>query len=244
MSPGGHAFISWWTANVVSLSRRDRLLVLLGGILPDVDGLSVLFGWEAFLNYHHLVAHNLAVGLLWLAVAAITADQRGRCLVLVLCNWHLHLACDYFGSGGYDGSVWVLPYFYPLLGSHGTDGIFVGPDWYWNPWQWQLRAWPNLLIVVIAGLGWLYIAVRLDRTWFEFIWPAMDRELCRTLRRWFGGQPVAEWSEREGRFIRRSFVLITTVAVLACVVAASQARSRTAPGHATGSRSLSAFHLP
>ena len=40
MAPGTHALIGWWSAN--GLSRQDRLLVFLGGVLPDVIGLGGL----------------------------------------------------------------------------------------------------------------------------------------------------------------------------------------------------------
>src|SRR5579883_1782633 len=43
MAPVTHALLSWWTANVATLRRRDRLAVFLAGVLPDLDGLGLLF---------------------------------------------------------------------------------------------------------------------------------------------------------------------------------------------------------
>ena len=133
MAPGTHAFVSWWTANVVLLSRRDRLVVFLAGILPDLDGLTLLYSKEAYLRYHHVVSHNLFGCLLWTAFAALVARQRVRCAALACLCWHVHLACDYFGSAGPARDVWVLPYLYPLVGELTERGL-VGPRWYWNPW--------------------------------------------------------------------------------------------------------------
>jgi hypothetical protein len=142
--------------------------------------------------------------------------------VLTILNWHLHLACDYFVGAGPDGSIWKVHYLYPFLRSWNPDGEFVGPSWYGNPWQLQLNAWPSVVVLVVFAIGWVYIAVRLNRTWFEFIWPRMDEELCKTLRKWFGGQPVETWSDIEGTWIRRSFVALTSLTLLACVVVASR----------------------
>jgi hypothetical protein len=80
-----------------------------------------------------------------------------------------------------------------------------------------------MLVGIMGAIGWLYIAVRLNRTFFEFISVKMDREICRILRQFLGGQPVEQWSPREGRFIRQSFLVVSTLALFACVVAATRA---------------------
>jgi hypothetical protein len=225
MAPGTHALIGWWTANVLPLSRRDRLFVFLGGVLPDLDGVGLFLSQDSYFAYHHVLCHYLPAGLLWTGLVAAAARDRLRCAALTILNWHLHLACDYFGSRGpWDSPPWVLPYLYPLVGSRAR-GEVVGPAWYWNPWQWPLNAWPNLLVTLAGLAGWVYIAVRLDRTWFEFVWPRFDREICRMLRRWFGGLPAEQWSPTEGAVIRRSYVALTVVTLFACVLAASQAQS-------------------
>jgi hypothetical protein len=224
MMPGTHAVIGWWTANVVPLGRRDRLLVFLGGVLPDLDGIGRLTDgiWteDAYLVYHHVLCHNLFACLGWAALVGVLAQDRLRCVLLAVLDWHLHLACDYFGSRGpMTSPPWVLPYLFPLVGSwQGSE--LVGPSWYWNRWQWPLNAWPNFLVTLLFFAGWVYIAVRLDRTWFEFLWLRLDQEFCRTLRKWFGGEAVEHWSGTEARIIRRSYLLLAVGAFFACVLAA------------------------
>jgi hypothetical protein len=220
MAPGTHAFIGWWTANVVPLSRRDRSVVFLAGVLPDLDGLGLLYSVQAYLTYHHVLCHHLLGCVLWSTLVAILSQQPRKSTTLAFLSWHLHLACDYFGSGGADGSVWPLAYLYPFIGEASANA-FRGPTWYWNRWQWPLDGWPNLVVTLVTFIGFLYIAVRLDRTWFEFVWLRMDQVFCRTLRKWLGGQPVVQWSEREAKFIRRSFLVVTIIALLACAVAGS-----------------------
>ena len=205
MGPMTHAFASWWVANARPLSRRDRTLVVLAGLVPDLDGLTLLVGQHAYVTYHHVVCHNALAALVCVGLAALFARERAACAALAFVAFHLHLACDYFGSGGTDGSVWVLPYLYPLVGGYADAG-FAGPPWYWNRWQWPLSSWQNLVCTLAGLAAWVYVAVRLDRTWFEAVWPAMDKELCRVLRGWFGGRPSPEWTPREARWIRRALL--------------------------------------
>jgi hypothetical protein len=223
MAPGTHALIGWWTANVLPLSRRDLLLVFLGGVLPDLDGLGLFVSDHADLIYHHVLFHNLLGCVVWTALTAVAARDRLRCATLAALNWHLHLACDYFGSRGpWDTPPWVLPYLFPFVG-HWSGGEFVGPAWYYNPWQWPLNAWPNTLVTLAGIVGWVYIAVRLDRTWFEFVWRRFDAEVCRMLRKWFGGRATGQWTPTEARVIRRTYLAAAVAALLVCAVAAARA---------------------
>jgi hypothetical protein len=79
-------------------------------------------------------------------------------------------------------------------------------------------------VITLLGLaGWIYIAVRLGRTWFEFISLRFDAEVCKMLRKWFGGQPEKAWTPRESRVILRTYIAVAVAALLACVIAASAA---------------------
>jgi hypothetical protein len=222
MAPGAHTFLSWWTANVFPLERRDRFLVFAGGILPDLDGLGLFFSLEAYLTYHHILCHNLFACLGWVALVALLARNRRVCVIQCALNWHLHLACDYFGSRAADSPPWVLPYLFPLLGSWTGNDFNRGPRWYWNSWQWELNAWPNLVITLLGLLGWFYIAVRLDRTFMEFVWPRQDAIFCQRLRDLLGAKQAIGWSEGETKAVRRGYLAIMVVVFLACVVAASK----------------------
>jgi hypothetical protein len=227
MTPGSHAFIGWWTANVVPLPRRDRLLIFLGGLLPDLDGLGLLWSQEAYFTYHHVLSHNLFAGLAWSALVGVLAQQRVVCVTQAFLNWHLHLACDYFGSRGPpDTDPWVLAYLYPLVGEWSAPAPMrpshiTAPAWYLNRWQWPINSWPNIVITLVAIAGFVYIAVRLGRTFFEFVLPKRDAEFCRSLRARLGVTGELGWSPREANLVRGSYVLILVVALLACVIAAS-----------------------
>jgi hypothetical protein len=42
MSPVTHLLTGWLTAQAADLSRRDRALVTLSGVVPDIDALGVV----------------------------------------------------------------------------------------------------------------------------------------------------------------------------------------------------------
>jgi hypothetical protein len=225
MGPVTHGLVSWWVANARPLARRDRLLVFLAGVLPDLDGLPIVVSRELYFRWHHIACHNLGFGLVCFVLVAALAEKRLAAVGLACLSFHLHLAADYFGSGGWDGRyihVWALPYLYPLVG--GWEGAtFVGPAWYWNAWQWPLASWINQLVSMVGVAGLIYTAVHLDRTWFEFVAPGFDLQFCATLRKWFGGKGAEGKIVADSGFIRRSLAVLCVVATWACVLAALHA---------------------
>ena len=57
---------------------------------------------SAYFTYHHVLCHNLFACLGWVVLVALLAKNRRVCVIQCALNWHLHLACDYFGSRGPD----------------------------------------------------------------------------------------------------------------------------------------------
>jgi|SRR5215831_11958321 len=86
MSPVTHFLTGRVLANTASLGRRDRALVTLAGVIPDVDGLGAI---PDFLTRHS--AHPLD----WFA------------------TYH-HLLEDLLGARGPDGYSWPVPYLMPF----------------------------------------------------------------------------------------------------------------------------------
>ena len=43
MSPITHFLAGWTIANTVKFDKRDRMLVTLAGVVPDVDGMGVVW---------------------------------------------------------------------------------------------------------------------------------------------------------------------------------------------------------
>lgn len=205
MSPVTHFLLSWAIAEgTPATSRRERLLITLGGIIPDLDGLGAipdhLTKWFSdsptryFHEYHHLLGHNvLFAGLVTAAAFALVDRGKSvgcRALVagLVCLTFHLHLLCDVAGSKGPDGSQWPIPYFEPF-----SDAV----QWTWAG-QWELNAWPNLVLtgalILLAGV----FAVRRGYSFLEIFSRRLDAVVVQTLRQRFAPHRLALEQERAG----------------------------------------------
>ncbi|MBU8896429.1 hypothetical protein DRW03_11400 [Corallococcus sp. H22C18031201] len=167
MNPIVHAELSWLAGQGLR-ERRDRVLVTCAGLAPDLDGLSLLGGGEAYTRYHHVLFHGYAGALLTTAVCVALARQRGRVAWLALAAFHLHLLCDLAGSG----PGWPILYAWPT--SH--------VEWFWTG-QWDLASWQNTLIGAVATVACLVCAVPLRRTAVELLSARWDAEVTRAVRR-------------------------------------------------------------
>jgi membrane-bound metal-dependent hydrolase YbcI (DUF457 family) len=156
MSPATHFLTGWVLANSTSLGRRERALVTLAGVVPDVDGLGIIAEYltrnshhplEWFSTYHHSL-HSLLFAIAVAAVSFALATQRWKTMGLVFLSFQLHLVEDLVGSRGPDGYQWPIPYLMPF--SPAWDLSWRG--------QWPLNAWPNFAITISLLLATFYLA--------------------------------------------------------------------------------------
>jgi membrane-bound metal-dependent hydrolase YbcI (DUF457 family) len=188
MSPVRHFLTGWVFANCAKLKPRDRAIVTLAWVAPDLDGLGIIpelltrnsshpLVW--FSLYHHSL-HTLGFALVIADVAFVLATQRWKTGLLALLSFHLHLAEDLLGARGPDGYQWPIPYLKPF--SSTLQLTWQG--------QWQLNAWPNIVItVVLLGIT-LWLAWRRGFSPIEMISAKLDRELVTALRRRFPRKEV------------------------------------------------------
>lgn len=190
MSPVTHFLLGWMVANTVSLNRRERAVVTLAGVVPDVDGLGAVAeiftrGSEQplpwFSEYHHMLGHNLGFGLIVTVGSFLVATRRWKTAALAFLSFHLHLLGDVVGARGPDGYQWPIPYLLPF-----SDAW----QWTWEG-QWALNAWPNLLITGLALAATFFLAWKRGYSLLEMLSASMDRAFVETLRRRFsrGGLP-------------------------------------------------------
>jgi hypothetical protein len=170
VSPIIHAEIAWLLAQPLD-ARRDRAIVTLAGVLPDLDGATVLFGLEAYGRWHHVVGHNLFAGLGIAGLCALLSARRLRAALLGFAAFHVHLLCDLAGSG----REWTIAWLWPVS-SHEVG---------WSH-GWALDAWPNQVIGLGVTLACLAMALPLRRTPVEFLSTRADAEVVRAVRRRFG----------------------------------------------------------
>ncbi|MFO0597307.1 MAG: hypothetical protein U0228_18480 [Myxococcaceae bacterium] len=166
MNPIVHAELSWLGGSRLD-DRRDRLLVTLAGVLPDLDGLTLLAGEEAYGRWHHLVTHGALSSLLICGVLAAFGKRRAVVFGLGLAMFHLHLLCDLAGSG----PGWPIFYLWP----------FSRAELMWSG-QWDLASWQNSLVGLGATLAVLWCAVPLGRTAVELFSLKTDAKVVAALR--------------------------------------------------------------
>jgi len=182
MNPVSHLLISWVAANTADLSSRDRALVTLAGVVPDIDGLGLFAEilteqttipllW--YNKYHHVLCHNLGFGLLLAVTAIVLGIRRWMTAFLVLVVFHLHLLGDLVGSRGPDDYQWPISYLSPF--SNRWKLIWTG--------QWELNAWPNVLITALFLAGTIYIGWKKGRSPLELVSKRADAAFVSILRR-------------------------------------------------------------
>src|SRR3989440_11858882 len=122
MSPVTHFLTGWVFANWFTLERKERALVSLASVAPDIDGLGIIpelltrssalpLLW--FSLYHHSL-HNLAFALAISVIAFALATQKWKTGLFALVSFHLHLFEDMLGSRGPDGYQGPVPYLAPF----------------------------------------------------------------------------------------------------------------------------------
>lgn len=178
MSPVTHFLSGWVLANTVpSLSTRDRALITLAGVVPDIDGLGAIPDFltrnsaqplDWFSRYHHQL-HNLTFGLVVAALALVLANRVWVTAAMVLASFHLHLLEDVIGARGPDGYPWPIPYLKPF--SNALNITWRG--------QWALNAWPNFAITIALLTITLWLAWRRGYSPLEMLSKRADRASWR-----------------------------------------------------------------
>lgn len=170
MNPLVHGEIGWLTGQKLS-ARRDRWLVTAAGLLPDLDGLTILGGGDAYARWHHVLTHGLFAALVLCGTLAAFARQRAMVFGFALVAFHLHLVCDLAGSG----VGWPILYLWPVhdFTLHWDGG-------------WELQSWQNSVVGLVVTLVCLYCAIPLGRTVFELFSVKLDAAVVQTLRKRFG----------------------------------------------------------
>jgi len=192
VTPPAHFLASWLVAAAGGAgSRRDRIIVTLAGVLPDLDGLGYGIDWLAerlgrathLYDWHHLLFHNLGTALACTAAAFLAGARRVRTALLAALAFHLHLAMDLVGSRGPDGS-WDVPYLLPFSSAWRLVA----------PFQWDLDSWQNRVIGLALLATACLVARRKGCSFLEVFSARLDAALVRLLRR--APKPAAE-ADRE-----------------------------------------------
>lgn len=139
-----HIGLSWIVANAGPRPARDRWLIVAAGVLPDLDGIGILWSEHAYAAVHRAAGHGLVFIVLWTLVVVRYAERPVGTTVLALLSFHLHLFLDAVGTGGLP-----IRYFWPLSDAGWT---YAG--------RWTLASWPNAVVMTVTLFGVLLVAYR------------------------------------------------------------------------------------
>ena len=185
MNPVTHFLVSWGVASVAALDRRDRVIVTLAGVAPDLDGLGAIpelftrnsahpLDW--FSRYHHVLGHNMGFALVVTGASLLFAARRWRAAALACLTFHLHLLCDVMGARGPDGDQWPIPYLLPFSRAWA---------WTWRG-QWPLNGWQNFAITGAALALTFYFARARGYSPLEMVSRKADAAFVAALRQRLG----------------------------------------------------------
>ncbi|MFC1611069.1 metal-dependent hydrolase [Myxococcota bacterium] len=168
VSPIIHAEMGWLVAQPLA-RRRDRILVMALGLLPDLDGLGILLGAAWYAAWHHRLLHGFPAAILVTGVGW-WVSRSWRTAVLALLAFHIHIAADLVGSG----PGWPVFYMWPL----SDQGVLFS-------WQWDLASWQNSIIGLAVTLMALGCALVSGRTPVEVLSREWDARVVETIRQRF-----------------------------------------------------------
>ncbi|MGB0849352.1 MAG: metal-dependent hydrolase [Thiolinea sp.] len=175
MSPAAHLIIGWLSTVELLQERRERVLVALCGVAPDIDGLGIIVDkitgtTQFYFKYHHYFGHSIFAALILATFACVLAKmQKARVWLLAFVVVHLHILADLAGSRGPDGYQWPVYYLYPLNRELGLA---------WK-YQWELNAWQNMAVMILLLLLCLYYVSSKRITFFEVFSKRLDREAVK-----------------------------------------------------------------
>ena len=171
--------------------RRDRVLVAWAGVSADLDGLTIRAGPDAYSRWHHALTHGLVAGLLIAMLVAWPAKNRSAVWGLALAGFHLHLVCDFLGSG----VDWPIQYFWPL-----------NDTFYSTPYGWELDAWQNWVMATGLLLICGRLALMSGHSFAEtLLSKRVDQQVVLALRRRFAPErldPAEVCSSSDGPSLR------------------------------------------
>ena len=146
-----HAGLGWVLGVLPpSSDRRLRAWCVAAAVLPDIDAGAMLFGIDAYARWHHKPGHNLFLGVLCVAAAAVHFHARPprlrwMAVGLVALAFASHILTDMKLSGWEVYLLWPFSErgygFQPILAlGHPINlllaGIFMTLPWllaFWKP---------------------------------------------------------------------------------------------------------------
>ncbi|UYZ84245.1 metal-dependent hydrolase [Entomomonas sp. E2T0] len=185
MSPITHFLVGWACFEPSLKNNRDKAIVCLAGLVPDLDGIGIVIDFitrltglpetNFYQSWHRLYGHGIAAAIFFTLLASAIGIDKIRVAIFTFLNVHLHFLCDLVGSRGSTvDDLWGLYY----LGPFDTNYQIIWQN------QWQLVSWQNTTITIIAMLITLERASRKGYSLISLISKGTDKIVIEVLRKW------------------------------------------------------------
>ena len=187
MSPVTHFLLGWTALERALPDKRDKALVALAGVAPDLDGLGIVVDFatrqlglpetDYYQAWHRIYGHGIFPALVIAGVCALLARRRTAVALWSFVAALLHFACDVLGSRGNGAEdLWGIYPLAPFSLSH--EVVWSG--------QWPLIGWQNMAITAALIVA---IALRALKTGYSPLVLASaraDAAFVATLKKWRG----------------------------------------------------------
>jgi hypothetical protein len=160
MNPFTHGLLAWIVSVPFLKNINDRRLVIVTGVISDIDGFFILFDNDLFLSYHHTFAHSLIFGSIFCTVIGLFAKEKRKVVLVGFGIFLLHLMSDIIGSN------WPVYFLYPV-----SEYGLTGSIWLSN---WLIYQVVNPIVSIMAIAITIVIMFVCNQSPFEFVSEKLD----------------------------------------------------------------------
>ena len=126
-----HGLIGYFAACALTKDKRLRALAFIAGMLPDLDGLAILFNMDLYYALHHELLHAPVYGLVFGAIAAVLMSkffnlnrkQSFVCFLVFALAFALHAIVDVFFTN------WPVKLLWPFSQQEFSYPLLAGYNW-------------------------------------------------------------------------------------------------------------------
>ena len=170
MSPVIHLLIAWFIANLFSINLKERKLVLIAGVIAEVDAIVILFNENLFYQYHHTFGHTIVFGVIITVILMLVSKSKHKIKIFFVCfvAFGAHLLADLFGSD------WGMPLFAPIISKEYSVYPYLSRYIIYNI--------INPLTAIFVLILFFLIYILKNRTPIEFFSKRYDTIICNFFR--------------------------------------------------------------
>ena len=167
MMPIAHGMIAWLVAVLFGKEVNDRRLMVIAGVVLDIDGIFILFDDALFYEYHHTFGHSLVFGLMVALVASLLSVDKIKIFFGALSAFIMHIVADLIGSN------WPVTIFSPL------SDLTIPPSYFLTSYQIYNIVNPIVFIVCLVLI--MIIMYYREISPIEFISEKLDKYIIERI---------------------------------------------------------------